>query len=285
MLHRNTLKFSPEVIAASKRFRQGDILHGALFTYSARFDHGITELTRQLGSDATLGGVRAEMAVAIVTSQTCDLQEDKRIVIRPFLTVARVFDAATEFDRSYLGHIRRYRVGDIIPLTASTFQREEELWVADLRWEVSLERSALLDKQPSPAFADEERYLDFSRRVAAIRARVAIADNVARRVLEPLELVFKSGAIDPDTVDEVRIRCTPSTVDARTVEVHLLITDDADLNATKTSLDAWYAETVQNLGNIVTLVGAEVYFTSEYPRSSERGTERVNFDDMTATGI
>ncbi|MGH7708601.1 MAG: hypothetical protein ACREM6_11850 [Vulcanimicrobiaceae bacterium] len=232
-----------------------------------------------------IGGVRAEMAVAIVTSQTCDLQEEKRISIRPFVTVARVFNATTEFDKSYLGHIQRHRVGDIIPLTAPAFQREGELWVADLRWEACLERSVMLDKHPIAAFGDEEGSLNFSRRIAGIRARVAISKNVADRILEPLETVFRSGAIDPEVVVEVRILCTPNTVDARTVEVHLLIADDADQMATQETLDTWYVETVERLDDAVTLVSADVYFASEYTRSRERGTERVNFDDMTASRI
>lgn len=285
MLNKGTLQFSAEVIAASKRFRQGDIVRGALFTFSARFDQGVTQLTRELGNDASIGGVRAEVPMSIVTSQTCDLQEERRIAIRPFIMAARVFDAATEFDKSYLGHVRRNRVGDLIPLSGPEFRREGELWVADLRWEACLERSVLVGKEPSPAFDDEEGYLDFARRVAAIRARVAVSDNVAKHVLEPLAALFKAGTIDPDTVDEVRIRCTPSTVNASTVDVHLLIADDADPTVTKEALDTWYEEIVRSLDETLTLVSADVYFASEYPRSRERGTERVNFDDMTATAI
>lgn len=285
MLHRNSLQFSAEAVAASKRFRQGDILQDAPFTYAARFDHGITEHTRQFGNDATVGGVRADLPLAIVTSQTCDLQEERRIAIRPFVTIARVFDAATEFDPSYLGHIRRNRVGDMIPLTAPQFQVAGQLWVADIRWEATLERSMLIGKTPTPGFADEQGYLDFGRRVAAVRARVAISDPVAQKVLEPLRAAFRAGRIDPDAVDEVRIRCVPSTVEASSVEVHLLIADEADPAEIKETLDAWYTEVVQGLDDTLTFVAAEAYFTSEYSRAHERNTERVNFDDMTATAI
>lgn len=282
MLHRATLQLSSEVIAASKRFRQGDIVHGALFTYAARFDHGVIQLTRESGTDAVVGGVRVEIDDAIVTSQTCDMQEEKRIAIRPFLTVARVFNAATEFDRGTLGNIRHNKFGDIVPLTAPEYQREGQLWVADLRWEATIERSALVDKHPSRAFTDEEEYLAFSRRVGGVRARVAIADNVAKLVLAPLEAMFKARTIDPDTVDEVRIRCTPSTVKAETVEVHLLVADDADPATTQEALDQWYQRLVPTLDDLA-FVGAQVFFTSEYSRARERGTERVNFDDLTAT--
>lgn len=95
MLHKSTLRLTPEVVAASKQYRQGDIVHGALFTYAARFDHGITELTRSLGNENAIAGVSTHTS-AIIVSQTCDLQEDKRIAIQPFVSAARVFDAATE---------------------------------------------------------------------------------------------------------------------------------------------------------------------------------------------
>lgn len=183
-----------------------------------------------------------------------------------------------------LGHIRRKRVGDIIPLTSPEFVRDRELWVADLRWEGSLERSVLVGTKPVRAFADEEGYLDFSRRVAAVRGRVAIADAVAAHVMRPLESIFKSGVIDPDTVDEVRIRCTPSTVFAESVELFLLITDDADPGLTRDAVDAWYTAVAQKLPEGLTFVGASVHFTSEFTRSMELGTERVNFDDLTASG-
>ena len=143
MLRRTDLQFSEEVLEASSRFRQGSIVRNVPVHFTANLQHPITLAAREQvtqGNDV----VRIDLPFAIVTSQTCDLQNRHRIAIRPFIYVGRVFDAREEFNADSIGNIRRGRVGDLIPLTGPDFSRDEQIWIADLRVEGGLERGALV---------------------------------------------------------------------------------------------------------------------------------------------
>lgn len=282
MLHPSNLRISEEIIAASKRFRQGVVLQNVPLVYAARFEHGITIETRSKVGDG-IGGVLGIAPYTIITSQTCDIQQPKRIATRPFIMVARVFDATTEFDRSMIGTIRKGSVGDLVPLTAPRFQRENELWVADLRVEAPIERSVLVGlADPIEGFGNDRDYLAFSRALGRHRGRAAIDDKVLKHVIAPLKAEFKANRFNSDKVKEVRVRCTPSTFAAETVELQLLIFDDADEAAMREQLDTWYTDVVAALDGQLAFVSADVHYASEYTDAIKDGTEHVNLDDMTS---
>jgi len=107
-------------------------------------------------------------AYGIITTQSCDLAEERPNPRQPWLAVAPVYEVeagVTLLDRDYV-----YEVG---PACA-----EGGPWVADLRIEMPLEKSLLVGRTPIDAFPDERGYIQFARFLARRRGRPALASVV-----------------------------------------------------------------------------------------------------------
>src|SRR5215469_10585223 len=141
MLHKDRIRLPSDVVDACTNFRQGDVVEGIVASFTAHRDRPLTDESesRVSGQTDEFVVVPVSLPYAIITAQTCDVQNAKRMLFRPFLSVARVVDAVTEFDDGRLGHIRKGRFGDLIPLTGAAFAAKDGLWVADLRLESSVE--------------------------------------------------------------------------------------------------------------------------------------------------
>jgi hypothetical protein len=278
MLRRTDLQFSEEVLDASSRFRQGSIIRDIPVCFTANVEHPITLAAReQVSQDNDI--VRINLPFAIITSQTCDLQNRRRIAIRPFIYVARVFDASEEFDASYIGNIIRNRVGDLIRLTGPGLSNGP-VWIADLRVEGGVERGALVGQHPLDGFSDDEGYFQFQRSVSAVRGRNAIDDRVIAEILLPLQSWLKANPTDSDAVEEIRIRVLPSILRANSVELYFLCYDDADPAVIQQSASAWYTTLSARLPADLRLLDVTVTPTSVFTRADEIGTERLDFDDL-----
>jgi hypothetical protein len=278
MLRRGDLQYDASVFAASGRFRQGSIVRDLDVAFTSQIPYCITPAAReQVTAENNL--VRVHLAIAIVTSQTCDLQNPKRIGIRPLVTVARVFDATTEFDDGFVGHIVRGRIGDLIPLTASQFT-ENGVWVADLRVEGAIERSVLVGKEPEDGFSDDEGYFRFQRSISEIRGRNAVDDRVLASILTPLRDWLESDPERSDLIEEIRIRCLPTILQADSAELYFLVYDDTDPATVQTEASELYATITAGLPDDLSLIDISVLPTSTFSRADEIGTERLDLDDL-----
>jgi len=226
--------------------------------------------------------VRVALPLAIVTSQTCDLQNPKRIAIRPFITIARVFDAASEFGVDSLGNIRRGKIGDLVPLTGADFAADD-VWVADLRFEATIERGVMVGKDVLDGFADENGYFEFQRRLSILRARNAVDDRVLEHILKPLRDLLESGVIAVDFVDEIRLRALPTILVASSVELFFLVSDDSDITKIEWHASDWFEAVTRRLPPDLTLLDVSVKRTSEFTRADEIGTERLDLDEYSET--
>jgi len=117
----------------------------------------------------------------MVVSQGCDLIKDKF----PFATVAPVYDAAGILGEFQQAAARAGKIWHLVQITASW--AVEGLWVADLRHEMSIDKSLLVGADPVEAFADEVGYARLAERLAAARQRPAMPEPCIEHVMNPLK--------------------------------------------------------------------------------------------------
>jgi hypothetical protein len=112
-------------------------------------------------------------AYGIVTTQTCDLCEQRERCLQPFFQVAPVyrigsFESETERNR-VLGR------ENIIAIPSPAGNGEQ--WVADLRVEFTLEKSLLAGRRPISVLSEAQK-IEFAQRLGVRRARPALANEI-----------------------------------------------------------------------------------------------------------
>lgn len=167
-----------EVPQAVRSFRQGHLVRRPPLFYAAHVGYPIWELSKVVSAEdaAPAGEVPAQDVLVeldpdqgppygILTSQDCDITEEGRDPIQPWVQVAPVYscdEASQLLNRDF-----------IVRLNPPTL--DEEVWVADLRLEMSLEKGLLVAREPIESFPQEEDYYRFSDLLARRRGRPALA--------------------------------------------------------------------------------------------------------------
>jgi hypothetical protein len=156
------------------RFLQGHLIERPPLFYAADLRHPVWQTTRLLAetvAEHERGDDFVDVAEAqrplygIITTQSCDLAEERPDPRQPWLAVAPVFRIApgsSLIDRDY--------IYALAPPTINS-----ELWIADLRIEMPLEKSLLVGRTPIPAFPDEAGAIGFANFLARRRGRPALS--------------------------------------------------------------------------------------------------------------
>jgi hypothetical protein len=176
-----------EVVDALDGFRQGDLVKDPPMFYwgDARFPlwQPTAEETEAGVADVVLLE-EGSLDYAIITTQTCDLRE-QRTQKKPWFSVAPVY----EFAEDSHGLWPLIEAGRVTYLTRVSGL--EGSWVADTRIEMPVEKSWLVGKTSIAGFAGQDEYLTFAERLADARRRPAIADAIYQKVLRPLRDALK----------------------------------------------------------------------------------------------
>lgn len=164
-----------EVVAASRLFKQGDVIEIAPLFYSANTTHPIWVLTRRVAAEGDIGVQLIDIDPAhglfdhvIITTQTCDISEQSSTPEMPWIQTAPVY-------RVQAGD-QVLRRGYVMQLTGAAFTPGP--FVADLRLEMPLEKSLLVGFRPTDGFASEDDYVAFAELLGRRRQRAAIASTV-----------------------------------------------------------------------------------------------------------
>jgi len=164
-----------EVVAATRLFKQGDVIEMAPLFDSADTTHPIWVLTRRLAEEGDIGVQLIDIdpahglfAHVIITTQTCDIGEQSQTPEMPWIQVAPVYGIQTGDQLLTRGYVIR--------LTGPTFI--PGLFVADLRLEMPLEKSLLVGLRPTDGFTSENDYVAFAELLGRRRQRAAIASSV-----------------------------------------------------------------------------------------------------------
>jgi len=162
------------VRAAVEPFLQGHLIAQPPLFYAADLRHPVWRTTRLVAdeiADADRGEDFVDLAAedrppyGIITTQSCDLAEERPEPQQPWLAVAPVYALAPDSrlrDREYIFELSPPDV-------------EGGIWVADLRIEVPLENSLLAGRTPIEAFPSEDGYIAFANFLARRRGRPALA--------------------------------------------------------------------------------------------------------------
>jgi hypothetical protein len=165
----------PELVrAAVKPFLQGHLIAEPPLFYGADLRHPVWSPTR-LSADTIAQADRGEDFIdlapedrpsyGIITTQSCDLAEERPNPQQPWLSVAPVYAVKAKSQILNRDYIFELAPPDI----------EDELWIADLRIEIPLEKSVLVGRTPIEAFPTESGYIAFANFLARRRGRPALA--------------------------------------------------------------------------------------------------------------
>lgn len=252
--------------------------------YGADFGTAICQPTADTGDNGK-GFVKVDEAFSyvILTSQTCDIcEEGRKNPKMPLVTVAPVYDILPLLlNKSQAPLIRKRGFSYLFPLTSAVFSKEEELWVADLRAQFALEKSAFVGERPIDSFAAEGEYNDFAQWLAWRHMRPAIDNRVRDRILSPLEAAFRSGKIKHEPIAEMRVQCGPSWNVVERAKLIAIVSDNqaGEKDAIETQFVKWHEELTDSFGDI-TLLSTEVVLEKQLLHETFRNSDRVTYDNI-----
>lgn len=179
-----------QVRAAVEPFLQGHLIARPPLFYAADLRHPLWRTTHLVAAEIPEGD-RGEDFVdlapderpvyGIITTQSCDLSEERPDPRQPWLAVAPVYEVSPDSplrDRDY--------VFELAPP-----ELDGGAWVADLRIEMPVEKGLLVGRAPIEAFSDEAGYIAFANFLARRRGRPALA-SVFHEVLSATTRRLKS---------------------------------------------------------------------------------------------
>lgn len=174
----------PDVISACSQFECGDVIEDPPFFYFADTRTPIWAATFDYANSVSEDGPGPELVDAanyapkygVLTSQTCDIGEiDFSPMKRPWVMVAPVYDLQG-LDKAVVSAIKKDRHSQFLVHLPALPTENGEVWAADLRIEIPLEKSMLAGRSPIKPFATSlEQQLQIGDRVAKLRSRPAWA--------------------------------------------------------------------------------------------------------------
>jgi hypothetical protein len=245
-------------------YRQGHILNDVPVFFLGSPEHKLWDQPRRdLGFAASalrlVGEQDGVLRRAVLLSQACDVMKESH----PWVSVAPVYDATNLLTKSRIASARSGSTLHLVHLTA--LSAVGGVWVADLRLEMSIEKTLLLSREPHEAFVDEVDYARLTERLAVQRARAAVAGLCLEHIVEPLFARLRelgdNGRHLRDGVRELRVHCN-DPVSPTIVTLYVIQKDDGDGRSVAVDADGWsslVAELYENARQHgITLVGPEI---------------------------
>jgi hypothetical protein len=178
----------PEVLAAVANFRQGDLLVRPPVFYGAVPRYGVARLTTEQGDVDQADEIFEHgdrPAYGMITTETCDISEgESQTPKQPFILISPVYDMSGRLTDDMRSNIQADRVGYLRRLTSE--ELPAGFWVADLRLEIPLEKSFLVDRAPLAGFTTETDRLALADFLAARRDRPVLSNELHAALVRPL---------------------------------------------------------------------------------------------------
>ncbi len=206
--------------------RQGHIIDGIplFFLESAEFELWQPPREKLSGPPVAISGPADHPTFSgMVLTQACDLMKRNN----PWITVAPVYPARGRIVDGLHPSIRMGLYSYFVPLSAEWC--ENDLWVADLRLELPVEKSYLANATEKPAFSTDLQYELLGEALAARRNRPPVPQNCVDYVSNPLQELIQglrdAGASLGHGVSQVRLQWDDPT-NASVVTVFVIKQED-----------------------------------------------------------
>lgn len=246
----NSEPWPQEVIDAVARFKQGDLVERPPFFYFAAPRYGIWDLTRAQPAEAEGEGEILELdpddapPYGLITTQTCDLNEQNPRPRQPWFKVAPVYDASALLpDESRRRQARQHQIGHLLVLTGRTLP--SGLWVADLRIEVPVEKGWLVGREPIEGFETEAQCLKLAERLAGRHSRPALDNNISNLVVRSLRKAFghlrgRKRADLVAQIQELRLATSSPRMAITSAQLMVITFEDPAPGWVRDWFDAWW---------------------------------------------
>ncbi len=205
---KKTYTWPDDVLAALEAIDQGTVIHAVPCVYTANGKVGITAEAREVTPEGEGAVILDEISV-IVLSQTCDIRGGPARR-NPLLAVAPVYPVKL-IDLGLArnpGSIANAKY--LCRLTGPGLQ--DDVYVADLRFEFTIEKSMVVGRRVEPGFADIDSAYTFAKVLGEHRRRGAFSRGL-EDLLQSLGKFLQENALD-DQFYEVRVFPQPSAARA-----------------------------------------------------------------------
>lgn len=259
MIGQNIVRPWPEEVKATlASFKQGDLVKSPPFFYYANPRHALWQLScDEENPEPGLVEVEEEdrPIYGLITSQTCDLNEQRPEPQQPWIKIAPVYNLEGVLDGGRVGQVTQHRIGHLVKLTGPALP--SGLWVADLRVEFPVEKGWLVGREPIAGFGDEAGFFMLARRLARRSDRPALANSVSDGVVNHLraKLNKMNRAKQTRLLDDIREFRLSITGDrlAPTTARLMVITHNVMSMDIKEWFDEWWQEATHEC-NVLGLV-------------------------------
>lgn len=243
MIDKGLEAWPQEVVEAAQKFQQGDLIAEPPIAYAASLLYPVWDLTRQEADDDSPNHSPVHLALdqadlppfGIITSQTCDVAEDRPVPVQPWIDVSPVVlcdhdDPLLECNYAH-------------PLPEKDAP-DGKCWVADLRLSVPLEKGLLVGREPIDPFGgSEEKRIAFGRLLGERRARAALSANIHVLIAETLRThkPRKTGKRVKKRLYKLLLQIQEgSRLDPRAVRLHIVIVENEDATIETSEIQAWF---------------------------------------------
>jgi len=273
----------PEARTASSGLRQGTLIDEPPFVYAAAAAYPIHPTTRAWAETtaAETGVVNVanperRPPYGLIVTQTCDLVEEGRPK-RPWVHVAPVYRFDGPLDQARMV-LRERGLDYLIPIDALG-ATEEDLWVADLRLLIAVEKGWLVGRKTRNAFGAESGFDRLRRQLENAFARPAYATAVVEHVLKPLQELLAAITREADGRDpiiEVGLRLGRSRVHPTNAQLVFLLESPIADHLRDLIID-WWAERRDPAHQAgLELLQPELQLLDRFPASEYRRLDLVD---------
>jgi hypothetical protein len=174
----------------------------------------------------------------IITTQTCDLGGTAPGDRHPFIELAPVVHAST-LERNRVRLARDRQTGDLVPVRSpfpihEPAESEKPEWFADLRLEVPISKTVLLDRDPIDGFATQDEYIAFAEMLGYKKRRPALHAALAEDLPRLLDKFVTDNGVKKQCfakVEQVRLLITDQRLNPAAAAIYIItngvaLTDD-----------------------------------------------------------
>jgi len=279
----------PEVLATVRRFRQGHLVESPPFSYVGSHAYPLWNVATADDSGGDMGdetwidlAPEDRPRFGLITTQTCDLYEERPHPQQPWFMVCPVYDLPDTIGGRH-SQIEHDRITHLIHVSGRSLP--QGFWVGDLRIEFPIEKGWLVGRDPIEPWDTEPRYAILAERLAHRRDRPAVPNAVVELVVKPLrEWLGGPGAGPSDSIDSIRLQVSGGPFDPKAARLLFLTNSEPLDEGSRTAIEEWWSEIVARaIDSGIALLGCKFATLDELTARELADSERLSFDHLSTS--